>query len=79
MGISIITRNNQITLPSDVRKMKNLKIGDRVLFVINENTIEIKKISNTLIQETAGLWNDLDKNGVEYQKELRKGWKKRLF
>jgi len=79
MGISIITRNNQITLPSDVRKMKNLKIGDRVLFVINENTIEIKKISNTLIQETAGLWNDLDKTGVEYQKELRKGWKKRLF
>ena len=42
MGISIITRNNQITLPKDVRHMKNLKIGDRILFVVKEDTIVIR-------------------------------------
>ena len=79
MGVSIITRNNQITLPKDVRHMKNLKVGDRVLFVVKEDTIELKKMSNSLIQETAGLWKELEKTGLEYQKEVRKGWKKRSY
>lgn len=77
MGISIITRNNQITLPKDVRHMKNLKVGDRVLFIVKNDTIELKKMENSLIKETAGLWKELGKTGVEYQKEVRKGWKKR--
>ncbi|HIH15295.1 MAG TPA: AbrB/MazE/SpoVT family DNA-binding domain-containing protein [Nanoarchaeota archaeon] len=79
MGISIITRNYQLTLPKDVREMKNFKRGDKVLFVVQEDIIQIKKVSKNLIQETAGLWKGLEKTGIEYQKDVRKGWKKRSY
>ena len=69
MGISIITRNYQLTLPKDVREMKNFKRGDKVLFVVQEDIIQIKKVSKNLIQETAGLWKGLEKTGIEYQKD----------
>lgn len=77
MGLSIITRNNQITLPKDVRTIQKLKIGDKILFVIQGDTIQLKKVTHNLIKETAGLWKGIDKTGMEYQKEVRKGWKKR--
>ena len=79
MGISIITRNYQLTLPKDVRETKNFKRGDKVLFVVQEDIIQIKKVSKNLIQETAGLWKGLEKTGIEYQKDVRKGWKKRSY
>ena len=36
-------------------------------------------MSKNLIQETAGLWKNLDKTRVEYQKDMRKGWKGKVF
>jgi len=68
-----------LTLPKDVREMKNFKRGDKVLFVVQEDIIQIKKVSKNLIQETAGLWKGLEKTGIEYQKDVRKGWKKRSY
>ena len=68
-----------MTLPKDVREMKNFKRGDKVLFVVQEDIIQIKKVSKNLIQETAGLWKGLEKTGIEYQKDVRKGWKKRSY
>ncbi|KHO52412.1 MAG: hypothetical protein QT08_C0010G0070 [archaeon GW2011_AR17] len=59
--------------------MKNFKRGDKVLFVVQEDIIQIKKVSKNLIQETAGLWKGLEKTGIEYQKDVRKGWKKRSY
>lgn len=33
---------------------------------------------NDIIQQTAGLWKDYKGTGVEYERNIRKGWKKRL-
>jgi AbrB family looped-hinge helix DNA binding protein len=78
MGISKITRNYQVTLPKDVRELKNLKEGDRVIFAIEGDKIDIVKFDKATIRATAGLWKGMKETGVEYQRRLRKGWSKRL-
>ena len=77
MGISKITRNFQITLPRDVREFKNFKVGDKVLFVVEDKRIDLVKLDKNIVKETAGIWSDLKESGVEYERRLRKGWSKR--
>jgi AbrB family looped-hinge helix DNA binding protein len=77
MGISKITRNFQITLPRDVREFKNLNVGDKVLFVVEDKRIELVKLDKNIVKDTAGIWSGMKESGVEYERRLRKGWKKR--
>ncbi|PIN75342.1 hypothetical protein COV18_04095 [Candidatus Woesearchaeota archaeon CG10_big_fil_rev_8_21_14_0_10_37_12] len=77
MGISKITRNYQVTLPKDIREIKDLNVGDKVLFVLEGDKIDLVKMSKDIITKTAGLWADLAETGVEYEQRMRKGWKKR--
>ncbi|MBI5002076.1 AbrB/MazE/SpoVT family DNA-binding domain-containing protein [Candidatus Woesearchaeota archaeon] len=77
MGISVITRNYQLTLPKDVRSMKNFRIGDKVLFVVDDDRIELVKADKKILENAAGLWLDLKETGEIYQKRVRAQWKKR--
>ncbi len=77
MGISKITRNYQVTLPKDIREMKGLHVGDKVFFIVDDNRIDIVKVNKNIVRETAGMWADLKETGVEYERRLRKEWRKR--
>ncbi len=77
MSLSKITRNFQVTVPPDVRELKNLHIGDKVLFAIEGAQVHIIKADMNVVREAAGLWKGLGMDGVEYQKRVRKGWLKR--
>ncbi len=77
MGISKITRNFQVTLPKDIREVKNLHVGDRVLFVVEGNRIDLVRLDRGVIKAAAGLWVGEKETGVEYQRRVRKGWQKR--
>lgn len=79
MGISKITRNYQVTLPKDIRELKSLKVGDKVLFVVEGEKIDLVKVDKSIIKNAAGLWSDLKESGQEYEKQKRVGWKKRRF
>lgn len=78
MGISKITRNFQITLPKDIREQKNFKVGDKVLFVVEDKSVELIKMNEGAINDAAGIWGSLKESGVEYEKRMRGKWKKRL-
>ncbi len=77
MGISKITRNNQVTLPKDIRELKNLKEGDNVIFVVEGNRIELVKANKDVITATAGLWSKTTETGLSYERRIRKVWSKR--
>lgn len=77
MGISKITRNFQVTLPPDVREIKDFHIGDKVLFVMNGGTVEVEKVGRDVIMEAAGIWAGEKETGVQYQRRVRKEWRKR--
>ena len=78
MGIAKITRNYQITIPKDIREIKDLKEGDSVVFTIEGNNVRLSKMNKDYIKRAAGLWSETKESGVEYEKKMRAGWKKRI-
>ncbi len=43
MGITKVTRNYQITIPSDIRKKLGIKVGDVLIIEIEDGKAVIKK------------------------------------
>ncbi|BAD86418.1 transcription regulator, SpoVT/AbrB family [Thermococcus kodakarensis KOD1] len=43
MGITKVTRNYQITIPSDIRKKLGIKVGDVLVIEIEDGKAVIKK------------------------------------
>lgn len=77
MGITVVTRNYQITLPKDIRVVSNLQAGDQVLVDVDkEGRIILDVIKKSPVDDAFGIWKD-EKEGVEYVKALRKGWGER--
>ena len=37
-----------------------------------------KKSNDSPVMATAGIWKDMKETGEEYQRRLRKGWRRRL-
>lgn len=79
MGIAKVTRNYQVTIPKDVRRIHDIDIGDEVLFVIEGPKVDFIKLKRAdAIKEAAGIWKDKIKgSSVDYVKGMRKGWSKR--
>ena len=78
MGIAKITRNYQITIPKDVRELKNLNEGDTVIFSIEGKKVDIVKMEKDVLKSAAGLWSKTKETGLEYERKIREDWKKRI-
>jgi len=77
MEATKITRNYQITIPSEIRIAKKLKIGDRVKFNIRDGKVEIEKIGKDAILASAGIWNEIRGSSADYVRKMRKEWDRR--
>ncbi len=77
MGISKVTRNFQVTLPSDIRDATGIREGDRILFTTEDGKVELRKLDEDIIARTAGLWKGMEETGVAYTRRLRKEWDRR--
>jgi len=77
MGVSKLTRNFQVTVPRDVREVKRLREGDRVMFAIDGERVELHKVDEDAIDAAAGLWKDSKESGVRYERSVRRGWARR--
>ena len=78
MGISKITRNNQVTIPKDVRELRDLKEGDKVIFAIEGDRVDVVKVDKDVLRAARGLWKGLKETGVEYERRVRASWSRRL-
>jgi len=78
MGMSKITRNFQVTIPKDVREVRNLREGDNVIFAIEGSKIDVLKADKNAMKEAAGLWSSSKEAGLSYERRVRKGWAKRF-
>ena len=77
MGISKITRNFQITLPRDIRELKHFKVGDKLLFVVENERIDLVKMDKEVIRAAGGIWKEMKEDGLAYERKLRNEWMKR--
>lgn len=75
MGIAIVTRNFQLTVPKDVREVQGIKIGDKVIFSIEGSKVEISKFKNNVVEDAFGAWKGKVEPGSNYVKKIRSDWK----
>lgn len=78
MGISRVTRNCQITIPKDIRKIVGIKEGDEIVISVIDGKAVLSKSGRDFAKEAAGIWAGMKETGVEYENKIRKGWSKRL-
>ena len=77
MGIAVVTRNFQVTLPKDLRTILDIKIGDRVISEVNEEgSIVLKKFNKSPVDEAFGMWK-MKKTGIEYVDKIRSDWRRK--
>ncbi|MBS3138345.1 AbrB/MazE/SpoVT family DNA-binding domain-containing protein [Candidatus Woesearchaeota archaeon] len=76
MGIAKVTRNYQVTIPKDVRRIYGITEGDTLLFAIEGENVHLLKMKEDIIDKAFGSWA-IKETGVEYVKRIRKEWGKR--
>lgn len=76
MGIAKVTRNYQITLPKDARRLFNIEIGDTLLVSPREKEMVIKKLDENPVDASCGIWKSV-KDSVKYVREGRAEYEKR--
>ncbi len=74
MSISKVTRNFQITIPRDVRDAQNVHIGDKMIFIVKENGVDLVKLDDKALADAAGIWPDFKGSSVDYVRKMRKEW-----
>ncbi len=52
--LSVVTRKGQVTLPAEIRKMLDLKRGDKVAFCVQGDRVEILRSARSVAQRTFG-------------------------
>ena len=58
MEMATLTSNNQLTVPIAVRKKLDLKKGDKVIFIEDNEGVRILNASSLSISKTQGDTND---------------------
>ena len=79
MGIAKVTTNFQVTIPQDIRRSKQIKVGDTVFFSVEGDRVDFFKMDReTIIEESSGIWKDkISGSSSDYVRELRSEWDKR--
>lgn len=75
MGIAIVTRNFQVTIPKDVREIHGIKVGDKILFSVDGSKVEVSKFKNNAVEDAFGAWKGKVEPGPNYVKKIRSEWK----
>ncbi len=77
MGIAKVTRNYQVTIPKDIRRIQDIEVGDTVLFAIEMDKVHFLKLKREeALTSVIGIWKNKG-TGAEYVKKIRGEWKKR--
>lgn len=76
MGIAKVTRNYQVTIPRDIRRVQGIEVGDTVLFAIEGGKVDFMKMNrDQIFADAAGSWKGkVKEGGVEYVRKVRAGW-----
>lgn len=76
MGLARVTRNYQVTIPVDVRHSQNIRIGDKILFTIEDGKIELQKFKQDILDQAFGSWRP-GPPGVAQVRKMRQDWRRR--
>jgi len=73
-GISSLSEKGQVTIPKEIRRRLNLKPGDKVVFLVREDGILIRKALERKLSEILEE-KPWPVSSLEFQKRLREEWR----
>ena len=73
-GISSLSEKGQVTIPKEIRRRLNLKPGDKVVFLVREDGILIRKALERRLSEILEE-KPWPVSSLEFQKRLREEWR----
>ena len=73
-GISSLSEKGQVTIPKEIRRRLNLKPGDKVVFLVREDGILIRKALERKLSEILEE-KPWPIGSLEFQKRLREEWR----
>jgi len=72
-GISSVSRKGQVTIPKEARRRLKLKPGDKVVFLIREDGVLIRKASTRRLSELLEE-EPWPVDSLRFQRRLREEW-----
>lgn len=76
MAVTRVTRNFQVTIPKEIRKKHNIKVGDELMVESRTGEVVLKKKDWKAFLALAGAWGK-GESGLKTTRRLRKDWEKR--
>ncbi|MBI4449011.1 AbrB/MazE/SpoVT family DNA-binding domain-containing protein [Candidatus Woesearchaeota archaeon] len=77
MGITVVTRNYQVTLPSDVRAQANIEIGEQMIVDVDSlGNVRLTRLATSPVDRAFGILK-IKESGLEYERRMRAEWKGR--
>ena len=77
MGITTVTRNFQVTLPSDVRAETDIEVGECLIVKsAGPDEIVLKKLKKSPVDRAFGIIKTKE-TGLAYERRLREEWGRR--
>ena len=73
VGISSVSRKGQVTIPKEARRRLKLKPGDKVVFLIREDGVLIRKALTRRLSELLEE-KPWPVDSLRFQRELREEW-----
>ena len=77
MSLTKVTRNFQVTLPKDVRKSADIKVGDNIRVKEQDGEITMKKVKKDSFEKAFGIFKGIEIDSAAYVRKIRKGSEKR--
>ncbi len=77
MECSKITKKGQVTIPQRLRRLLDIKTGEKVVFEIEDEKIVLKKAPKNPIADLVGLGKGIFGKSLEYQMQMRDEWEHR--
>ncbi len=74
IGVSRVSEKGQVTIPKEIRSRLGIRAGDRVLFLVEDGRVVLRKAPSERLSEILrrGKWPE---SSLNLQRRLREEWR----
>lgn len=75
VSVASVTSKGQVTIPKEIRELLGIIEGDKVLFMIEEDRVVVRKVSSEKLSVILARQKQWPEDGLDFQRRLREEWR----
>jgi len=75
IGITSVSTKGQVTIPKEIRDIMELREGDRVIFILDDGRIYLRKASAQKLSQMLEVQRPWRESSLAFQKRIRGEWR----